>query len=132
MRENVREYFLNQDFNCAETTLRIINDRYGLGLEEKDFKLVSGYGAGCGCGIICGALAGGISALGSMMVPQRAHATPGFKEACGEYCKKFEDALGSTNCAELRPKYFKEGIRCAEAIEAAADCFEAFAEEKGF
>lgn len=131
MKENVRGYFLEKDFNCAETTLRVINDRYGLGLKEEDFKLVSGFGAGCGYGIICGALAGGIAAMGAMMVPQRAHATPGFKECCGEYCKRFEETLGSTACCDLRPKYFREDIRCAEAIEAAAECFESFAREKG-
>lgn len=132
LKENVREYFLNQDFNCAETTLRILNDQFQLGLGEEDFKLVSGFGAGCGHGIICGALAGAIAAIGRMMVPQRAHATPNFKETCGEYCQRFEDCLGSSSCCELRPKYFKDDIRCTEAIEAAAECFEAFAREKGW
>lgn len=131
LRDYVRDYFLGDDFNCAETTLRVINDRYGLGLREDDFKLVSGFGAGCGCGNICGALAGAIAAMGVMMVPQRAHATPGFKECCGEYCARFSEALGGTQCCDLRPRYFREDIRCAEAIEAAADCFEAFAREKG-
>lgn len=129
LKERVRDYFLNQDFNCAETTLRIINDEYSLGLQEQDFKLVSGFGAGCGSGIICGALAGAIAALGAMTVKQRAHEDPNFKLLCGEYCAAFEKALGSTNCADLRPRYFREDIRCAEAIEAAADCFEAFVRE---
>lgn len=131
LRDNVRDYFLNQDYNCAETTLRVLNDRYGLNLQEADFKLVSGFGGGCGYGIICGALAGAIAAMGKMLVDERAHVTPNFKETCGEYCKCFADCLGSTACADLRPKYFREDIRCAEAIEAAMDCFEAFAGEHG-
>lgn len=131
LRDTVRDYFLDQDYNCAETTLRVLNDRYGLNLTEADFKLVSGFGGGCGYGIICGALAGAIAAMGSMLVAERAHVTPDFKETCGKYCKRFEETLGSTCCAELRPKYFREEIRCAEAIEAAADCFEAFAKEYG-
>ena len=131
LRDNVRHYFLEGDFNCAETTLHVLNDEYKLGLSLEDFKLVSGFGAGCGCGITCGALAGAIAALGVLEVKERAHENPAFKELCGAYCQAFAEALGSMNCADLRPRYFKEGIRCAEAIEATADCFEAFAAEKG-
>ena len=131
LKENIRQYYLTQDYNCAETTLRLINDEYGLNLSQEDFKLVSGFGGGCGCGIVCGALAGAIAAIGAMEVTERAHATPCFKETCGEYCARFAEALGSTNCSEIRPIYFQEDVRCLTAIEAAADCFESFARENG-
>lgn len=131
MKECIQKYYLDQDNNCAETTLRALNDKYSLGLTETDFKIVGGFGGGCGCGIICGALAGAIGALGSAMVEGRAHATPGFKEACGEFCGRFSAALGSTECAQIRPKYFCEGVRCAQVIDTALDVFDAFAAEKG-
>ena len=34
LKDNAKKYFLDQDFNCAETTLKIINDQYDLGLTD--------------------------------------------------------------------------------------------------
>lgn len=128
LRDHVKEYYLNDDFNCAETTLRCINDVYQLGLEEDDFKLVSGFGAGMGCGNACGALCGGIAALGRLLVNQRAHNTADFKEICAAYVEKFREQLGDTMCDELVKKYKKEDVRCLETVEKAADLFEGYYE----
>lgn len=130
MNEKVEKYFLEKDFNCAESMVGILNETYGLGLDEKDFTLVSGFGGGCGCGHICGALAGCIAVLGKMQVTQRAHVTPGFKETCAAFCTRFEEDLGSSLCRELKPKYFAEGIRCAKLLDRATECFEAFAQDQ--
>lgn len=132
MKESVRENFLEKDCNCAEAVLRILNEEYRLGIEEEAFKLVSGFGGGCGCGITCGALAGCVAALGRILVEERAHVTPGFKETCGEFCRRFESELGGINCADLKPRYFRESIRCAELLNAAVDCFDCFTAEKGW
>ena len=50
LRDRVKEYYLEKDYNCAETTLHCINDEYGLGLTDEQIKLASGFGAGMGCG----------------------------------------------------------------------------------
>lgn len=130
LHEKITEYYLEKDYNCSESVLRILNDRYALGLGEADFKLVSGFGGGCGCGIVCGALAGAIAAMGSKMVNQRAHEDPAFKTNCGAFCTKFAEKLGGTDCAVVRPLHFREGVRCAEVVEAAVECFDAFLAEK--
>ena len=44
LRDNVKKYYLEQDYNCAETILRCIDEEYGIGLTEDDFKLVSAFG----------------------------------------------------------------------------------------
>ena len=80
MRDMVENYYLEKDYNCAETTLHIINDTYHLGLSDEDFKLVGAYGGGFGCGITCGALAGAMAALGKLTICQRAPATDGFRD----------------------------------------------------
>lgn len=130
MKPEVQEYFLNRDFNCAETTLRILNDKYELGLQEQDYKLVGGFGAGCGCGLICGALAGCIAAQGKLFIKERAHVTPHFKEDCAEICRAFEVSLGSTQCRDLRPKYFCPETRCSAVVDAALDSFDAYMAQK--
>ncbi len=131
LRDHARELFLEKDFNCAETTLRLANEFYGLGLEEEDFRLVSGYGGGFGCGITCGILCSDIAAISKMVVTERAHATEGFKELCEEYVNCFREAMGHTDCAPLKEMYFDEegGGRCIAAVEKAADLFETFVEE---
>lgn len=126
LRDKVRKYYLEQDYNCAETILRCIDEEYQLGLEEADFHLVSAFGGGMGCGSSCGALCGAMAALGRLVVKMRAHATEGFKETCADYVKRFEEKLGSTECLELVKQYKKEDIRCMETVCLAADVFEEF------
>ena len=114
--EQVQNYYIEKDHNCAESTLLIANDLYKLGLTQEEMKLVSGFGGGFGCEGTCGALCGSIAVLGKMCVDGRAHATEGFKDICANYVKRFEEELGSTCCAELKKKYFVEGCRCKETV----------------
>lgn len=130
MNPSVQHYFLEKDNNCAEAMLRILKDIYDLDISEDSVKLVSAFGGGCGCGMLCGALAGSLAALGVIKVEERAHVTPGFKETCAAFCARFAAELGDTNCAELRPRYFQENVRCSEVLEKTLSCFEAFLAEK--
>ena len=72
------EYFIEQDNNCAESTLRVADEKYHLGIGAEEVKLVSAFGAGMGCGKTCGALCGALAVIGKLMVDKRAHATEGF------------------------------------------------------
>ena len=132
LRDGIGTWYLERDNNCAETTLRIINERYGLGLTEEDVKLVGAFGAGYGCGITCGALSAAMAALGKMAIGERAHATPGFRELCGAYVAAFREALHDTDCAKIKETFFREdGTRCLLTVQANADLFERFVREHG-
>ena len=132
MRDMVENYYLEKDYNCAETTLHIINDTYHLGLSEEDFKLVGAYGGGFGCGITCGALAGAMAALGKLTICQRAHATDGFRDLCGAYVEAFKEKLHNTNCDAIKEEFFlDEERRCLRTVQLAADLFEEFAAQHG-
>lgn len=48
----LRRYYLEKDYNCAETILRAANEEYHLGLNEDSFRLVSGFGGGMGLSLI--------------------------------------------------------------------------------
>ena len=130
LRDKSEYYFLQQDNNCAETTLKIINDQYGLGLTDEDFKLFGGFGGGFGAGITCGILASDIAAISKMVIKDKAHATPGFKDLCEEYVNRFREKMGHTDCIPVRDRFFQEGRRCLNAVETAADLFEEFVAEK--
>ncbi len=116
----VRELFLEKDCNCAETILLWANERYGLDISPEDVRLVSGYGGGLGCGENCGALLGALAALSKRMVHDRAHATPGFREACAGLVDRFRAELGSIQCAELKERYRRSDVRCLHVVERAA------------
>ena len=126
LRDNVKKYYLEQDYNCAETILRCIDEEYGIGLTEDDFKLVSAFGGGMGCGSSCGALCGAMAALGRLTVKTRAHATDGFKDTCADLVEEFRKKLGNTDCSELVKVYKKDDVRCLETVCLAADVFEEF------
>ncbi len=120
------KYFLEGDFNCAESVLLAANEIYDLGLDQENcHRLVSAFGGGMGCGLLCGAIAGAMAALGQEAVNTRAHVTDGFKELCADTAAKMEAALGGVNCSVIKPALFAESRRCAETVRRAADVLEA-------
>ena len=126
LKDRAREYYIDKDYNCAESLILAINDEYGLGLDTDTLKLVSGFGLGMGCKRTCGALCSSISALGKLLVQDRAHATPNFTETCADYVAYFTEKLGSDQCDRLRDRYRKDDTRCLEKVELAADVFSEF------
>jgi C_GCAxxG_C_C family probable redox protein len=118
-------FYVDGDFNCAESVLLAANKAYGLGLDPDNcHRLVSAFGGGMGCGLLCGAIAGAMAALGQEAVNTRAHVTEGFKELCAGMAAEMEAALGGVNCSVIKPALFVEGRRCAETVRRAADVLE--------
>ena len=116
----IREIFLDDNYNCAETVLLWANERYGLNVALEDVRLVSGFGGGMGCGENCGALLGAMAALSKALVQDRAHTTPGFREACAYLVSRFREDLGTIECTELKEKYRRPDVRCLYVVERAA------------
>lgn len=127
----IREYFIDNNYNCSETILRYANDKYGLGISGDALKLVSGFGGGCGCGKICGVLAGSVAVIGVLTVKEKSHEGTLCKTLCGEFCARFAEAFGGSDCAVLKPVYFKEDVRCLHLIEKGAVLLDEFIAEKG-
>ena len=125
----IRDIFLEQDRNCAESVLLWANEKYGLAIAPEDVKLVSGFGGGLGCGEDCGALLGAVAALSKAMVRDRAHATPGFMEACAELVSRFRADLGSIRCTELKERYRRPDVRCLHVVERAAELLDGYMQE---
>lgn len=131
LKNRAYEYFITKDHNCAETSLLAASDEYGLDIGPEEMKLVSAFGGGMGCGKLCGVLAGSMAALGKLAVNGRAHATQDFDSLCAGLCEAFKAGLGSTECAELKPMYRNDEVRCLKTVELGLDVFEAYAKEKG-
>ena len=126
----IREIFLDGNYNCAEAVLLWANERYGLNVAPEDVHLVSGFGGGMGCGENCGALLGAMAALSKALVQDRAHTTPGFREACAALVDRFRADLGSIQCTELKEKYRRPDVRCLHVVERAAAVLDQYMHEQ--
>lgn len=125
--EKLKEYYLTHDYNCAETVLRLFNEEHHLGLGEDALVLAGGFGGGMGCGETCGALCGALMVLSRLLIESRAHGTLGFRDACGTYVRRFEEAFGSMRCAQLKAEHFcAGGTRCLAVVERGAKLLEAY------
>ena len=132
LAEIAKKYYLEKGANCSEAVVKAANEAYGLGLDEQALKLVSGFGGGCGCGDLCGAIAGALSVLSVVSVgPNGAHGTEGFGPLCGDLVKQCKQQLGSTDCAEIKPKFASPETRCIRTVEIAAETLEAYLKEHG-
>ncbi len=116
----IRDIFLDGNYNCAEAVLLWADERYHLGIAPEDVRLVSGFGGGLGSGENCGALLGALAALSKVLVKDKAHETPGFREACAYLVSRFREDLGTIECTELKEKYRRPDVRCLYVVERAA------------
>ena len=131
LKEKAYEYFITRDHNCAESALLAISEEYGLNIGPEEMKLVSAFGGGMGCGKLCGVLAGSMAGLGKLAVKEKAHATENFGPLCAGLCEAFRARLGSTECAELKPIYRNDEVRCLKTVELGLEVFETYAGENG-
>ena len=135
LKELVDDIYLHHNYNCCETVLIAANQAYGLGMDEKDFRAASGFGAGMCTESVRGALSGAIMAIGLKFSTGKAHETEGFMPMVAEfYNDYFKKQLGSDNCAELKKRYrYPDGDdrRCLLTIEKAAQTLEKFMADKG-
>ena len=65
IRHRAEGYYRRGDFYCSEAIVKTIREEFGLGVSEEVVKLASGFPIGIGgSGCVCGAVVGGVMALG--------------------------------------------------------------------
>lgn len=65
VRRKAEDYYRNGDFYCSETIVKVIKDEFALPIPDEAVAMASGFPVGMGgSGCTCGAIAGGIMALG--------------------------------------------------------------------
>ena len=114
----------NSGFNCAESVLRGMCLSQGIELSDQARRMSTPFGGGIGRSEdICGALAGGVLAIGASIGRTRSEEDrlPSY-EAAGMFYKKFQDRFGSTQCKVLNMGDFKSPQhkkRCQAFVEEA-------------
>jgi C_GCAxxG_C_C family probable redox protein len=101
-REKAARYF-SEGYNCAQSVLLTMYE-YWNGKNELIPKIATAFGGGIGrCGSVCGALTGGVMALGIKYGTNEPSLEKRLKayEFAQEFYKQFETKHGSVLCREL-------------------------------
>ncbi len=65
IRQKAEDYYRRGDFYCSEAIVKTIREEFELSVSEEVIRMASGFPAGIGgAGCICGAVVGGVMALG--------------------------------------------------------------------
>ncbi|CZR96890.1 Putative redox-active protein (C_GCAxxG_C_C) [Clostridioides difficile] len=65
VRVTAEQYYRNGDFYCSEAVVKVIKDEFELDITDEIISMASGFPVGIGgSGCTCGAITGGIMALG--------------------------------------------------------------------
>ncbi len=135
-REKAEEFYRSGQFLCSEAVFLVANEYLGRPVPDEMVKLVSGFPVGMGmAGCTCGALTGGVMALGlryGRSLP--AAKTPGMFEAAKELHDRFKARRRVVCCRILiRPFQFGSPNHMQQCItitgEVAADVIELLARE---
>lgn len=89
-------------YNCAQAVLMAFSDEAGLSREQA-FRIAANFGSGMKSGRVCGAITGGLMALGLFDVTG--------PDVIGAYWKSFREAHGGlTDCRDLLAENAKAGL----------------------
>jgi len=117
-----RELFLRDDnlYGCAETTLVVLLEAFGLG-DEADSALCMALNGGVAWrGWVCGAISGAAVAVGRLAasrIPDHKEAKRIARALINGYIDRFRAAHGATNCRDLLGMDIHEPTQHARFIE---------------
>jgi C_GCAxxG_C_C family probable redox protein len=137
-KNKAEEMYRTGEFLCSEAILLVANEFLGKPMPNKIVKLASGFPVGIGkAGCVCGALSGGVMALGLKYGRTKPRAkTPGMFEASKELHDRFIARRGHT-CCRILIRHFQMGspehIKHCTAItgEVAADVIDILSGDEG-
>lgn len=125
LKDLVGKYYLDQNYNCAESVLRAGNEYYDLGLHDRDMIVVAAYGGGIQSGNTCGAVLAGAGILSMKYVEQKSHDSKDIKPVVLKLIQQFNKTYGSVLCKDIKLQSFKPEYRCQRTVETACDILEA-------
>ncbi len=119
--ERVKYYYLEKDYNCAETLLAAANDVYDLKVTQDDIRMAGGFGGGMFVGMTCGAIVGSVMAIAKKYNKTVAHQNPEVKINVTKLMINFKKEYQSFNCYEIKQKYYNSETKCLNTVVMAAD-----------
>lgn len=101
-------------YNCAQCVLSSLKEYTGLD-DETALAIAAGFGGGLRSGEVCGAISGGVMALGTAFPftdPKDSEAKQNIALMSKELVAKAAAKFGAVRCAELK----SDGVSCSELI----------------
>ena len=124
LKDVYKKYYLDMNYNCAETIIRAGNEYYDLGLHDRDMIAFGGFGGGIQTGNTCGAILSAVSVLSMKYIEKIAHDSGDIKPVTTALIREFENRYGSILCKDIKPQSFKPDVRCMATVETACDILE--------
>ncbi len=100
----VHDYYWNDDFSCAITTLKVLSELYYPELHPQIIEAAFGLNAGR-CGLQCGLVEGTLLFIG-VYASQNNRTKEEITNLCHKFCSEFQITFGSLLCNELRTQGF--------------------------
>jgi len=133
LSDTVKKYYTGDyDLNCAEAMLYAANEEYGMELDKNALKTMAAFGGGMGVEEACGAMTGGLAALGVLFVKEKAHESDKIKKLSKEFIDAFKEKLSTENCKNLKNKYREDTSKCEYIVIAAAKILDNIVYKEGF
>lgn len=104
INERVHDYYWQDDFCCAVTTLKVLSEIYNLELQPQVSEAAFGLNAGR-CGFQCGLVEGTLLFIG-VYGSRKQMDNKTITASCRLFCQQFQEQFGSMLCSQLRPAGF--------------------------
>jgi hypothetical protein len=107
IQARVREYYWQDDINCATTNLKILSEIFSVELSDQVIDAALGmHGAGK-YGAQCGLVEGTLMFLG-IIGRMKGISDENIENSCNEFAGQFENRFRSLLCRVLRPEGFSD------------------------
>lgn len=114
-------YCKEKGYNCAKTVLHAANDAWGLNLDESVYITMGGFGGGMATRNVCGAVSGGIAAMGYLYIDETGHESPLMMAKVKLLMELVKEKLGDEKCSFLEGKYKTQEEGCIPTIRVISD-----------
>lgn len=128
MTQLIEKYYIDGRKSCSESVFLAAGEKYGLNINAQTLKAMGAFSGGAFSGSMCGAAAGACAAIALKCGGDglSAHDNPEMQEKCIAFMKEFTAAVGSDVCRDIKPKYFKQEVRCLPVPLLAAEILEKY------
>lgn len=105
LSDTIVNLYQDRKWSCSEVTLRAVNQKYKLGLDEKALQMMAGFSGGMMREDVCGLVVASVAAISARYSQGSAHESPELKRVLGVYFEAFDQAFETIVCHEIKMKH---------------------------
>ena len=111
------DIYVTQETNCAETMLCAGIRACGHQPSEDSRRMMAGFSGGVSSEAFCGAILGGVAAIGQEINRGDEESFERSKQAAEEFVAQCREMFGSVDCHDIKQVWRQEESRCYQAVE---------------